>query len=215
MGCVFKHKWDGCTCSVCGKTRDQDHDWHGCTCARCGKVLEQAHTWDGCTCTSCGKTRNVLHQWAQVEDQCAWQCARCGAAAPRDLPYGSHSFGESGPCARCGAERMEEAFLRENDRYFLVCLFEAAHGNSAFLRGKDAEMDRMLAHFITLLQAEPFVMAAQNISALNTVYVETMADSALLQAAQAAYVKRYVPDEKLHFDIAARLVMRKAAYHRG
>lgn len=36
MACLFGHKWDGCTCTKCGKTRDEGHKWEGARCARCG-----------------------------------------------------------------------------------------------------------------------------------------------------------------------------------
>ena len=37
MACLFGHKWDGCRCTKCGKTRDEGHAWDGCVCTACGK----------------------------------------------------------------------------------------------------------------------------------------------------------------------------------
>lgn len=38
MACLLGHKWDGCTCSKCGKTRNEGHKWEGARCALCGGV---------------------------------------------------------------------------------------------------------------------------------------------------------------------------------
>ena len=90
MGCLL-HKWDGCKCSKCGKTRDAEHNWDGCTCKQCGKVRDQQHVWsihddnfprefkvyiDRCTCAYCGKTRDEHHLW-----KCG-VCELCGKKAP-------------------------------------------------------------------------------------------------------------------------------------
>ena len=37
MACLFGHKWDGCKCSKCGKTRNEGHVWNDCICKKCGK----------------------------------------------------------------------------------------------------------------------------------------------------------------------------------
>lgn len=84
MGC-FIHKWNGCVCTKCGKTRDEGHDFQKAAgkcvavCARCGKEQE-AHAWDGCVCKDCGKARNEAHQIG--EDGF---CVKCGAAGAE--PY--------------------------------------------------------------------------------------------------------------------------------
>jgi len=41
--CLFGHKWNGCKCEKCGKTRDEQHDLNGCKCKRCGA---EKHDWD-------------------------------------------------------------------------------------------------------------------------------------------------------------------------
>jgi hypothetical protein len=39
LKCVLTfHKWDGCKCTRCGKTRNKDHSWDGSKCSRCGKA---------------------------------------------------------------------------------------------------------------------------------------------------------------------------------
>ena len=35
MGCIF-HKWNGCKCIKCEKTRNEQHEWNGCKCEKCG-----------------------------------------------------------------------------------------------------------------------------------------------------------------------------------
>ena len=37
MACLFGHKWNGCKCDKCGKTRDEQHDWKKDTCKKCEK----------------------------------------------------------------------------------------------------------------------------------------------------------------------------------
>ena len=51
------HTWNGCNCSVCSKTRDEQHDWSkDCEkCARCDKTRANAHAWEGCKCSTCGR----------------------------------------------------------------------------------------------------------------------------------------------------------------
>ena len=74
MACLFGHKWDGCKCSKCGKTRDEQHDWDLCKgkCKRCEKTQAEQHDWNGCKCSRCGKTRDEQHDWNENE------CTRCG-----------------------------------------------------------------------------------------------------------------------------------------
>lgn len=68
IACTFgSHKWDGCKCLRCGKTRDEEHAWDGCTCTVCGKTRDEEHDWskDQEKCARCGRTRTV--------------CSICGA----------------------------------------------------------------------------------------------------------------------------------------
>ena len=61
------HSWNGCKCSECEKTRDEQHDWSkDCEkCSKCGKKRENQHNWskEFVKCSKCGKTReNVIFQ---------------------------------------------------------------------------------------------------------------------------------------------------------
>ncbi len=98
MGCLF-HKWDGCKCSKCGKTRDEGHAYEKIAgqckekCSRCG-MERDAHDWDGCTCRLCGATRDE-----------------------------SHTFGEDGFCVKCGAPEPEPYridYLTEPEKSILI-----------------------------------------------------------------------------------------------
>lgn len=115
MACIFGHKWNGCKCTKCGKTRDEGHDWNfckgvcricgktrtpshrwnGCICADCGKKQDRGHEWDGCKCRLCGKTRDRDHQWVGCK------CKVCGAT--RDE---GHRW-KGCKCTRCGKIRNE------------------------------------------------------------------------------------------------------------
>jgi hypothetical protein len=76
IGCLFGHKWNGCKCEKCGKTRDENHNWDLCKgeCSVCGKSCEVQHTWNGCKCEKCGKVRDENHSW----DLCKSKCKFCG-----------------------------------------------------------------------------------------------------------------------------------------
>lgn len=85
LSCLFGHKWAGCSCSVCGKGRDQGHDWgKNCEkCARCGATRAAAHNWTGCKCSGCGRTRDEGHNWSRDSEKCSTcgkmrVCLRCG-----------------------------------------------------------------------------------------------------------------------------------------
>lgn len=69
--CTFGlHAWEGCKCSRCGKTRDEEHSWDGCKCRRCGTARDAEHSWGDCRCLRCGKMRD--HSWKEGK------CSRCG-----------------------------------------------------------------------------------------------------------------------------------------
>ncbi len=120
--CILSfHKWDGCKCSACGKTRDEGHDWSkdcetcakchktktaahvwsGCKCSTCGKTRDEGHKWDGCKCSTCGKTRDEGHKW----DGC--KCSTCGKTRNEGHEWSS----VSDRCAKCGKSRREPIYL--------------------------------------------------------------------------------------------------------
>ncbi len=41
MACLFGHKWDGCKCSKCGETRNEQHTWRNGKCGVCGKTQQE------------------------------------------------------------------------------------------------------------------------------------------------------------------------------
>ena len=92
LKCLFGHKWNGCKCSRCGKTRDELHDWDLCKgkCKCCGKTQAEQHDWDGCKCKRCGKTRDEEHNWHNCK------CTECGKE--------NHRWVE-GKCSVCNKER--------------------------------------------------------------------------------------------------------------
>lgn len=103
------HKWDGCTCTRCGATRDKGHKWDGCKCTRCGK---ERHKWDGCKCTRCGATRDEEHRWngckcimcgQEQHDYRQDKCIRCGKANWTNCTHRNYDIleGGLGACAAC------------------------------------------------------------------------------------------------------------------
>ena len=99
------HKWEGCTCSKCGATRDEHHVYtNDCgTCTKCGKVNDELHDWskDCEKCAKCGKARADHHNWL---NNCE-KCSKCGKVRP-----GAHQF-VSGICKICG----HGTFIDERD----------------------------------------------------------------------------------------------------
>ncbi len=106
--CLFGHKWDGCKCSKCGKTRNEAHDWSSnCeVCAECGKTRDGAHDWSSnCeVCAECGKTRDGAHDWST---NCK-VCAECGKT--RD---GAHDWNGC-KCSQCGKTR-DKGHIKSSD----------------------------------------------------------------------------------------------------
>ena len=89
MKCLFgKHKWNGCVCANCDKTR---HEWNGCKCSLCGTSRDEGHDWNGCRCTVCGRTRNEGHDWNGCK------CVVCGKI--RDE---GHDLDQHCTCRICG-----------------------------------------------------------------------------------------------------------------
>jgi hypothetical protein len=41
---LTKHKWNGCKCFRCGKSRDEGHKWSECECQICGKTRADLQT---------------------------------------------------------------------------------------------------------------------------------------------------------------------------
>ena len=99
--CLFNvHKYVGCECIRCHKTRNLDHDWsENCNkCLRCGMQREDEHDWKGCTCSKCGVKRNEQHDWS---DNCI-KCSRCGMQREDEHDW------KGCTCSKCGVKRNEQ-----------------------------------------------------------------------------------------------------------
>lgn len=99
MACLFGHKWNGCKCEKCGKTRDEQHDWDLCkgNCKICGKPCDIEHKWNGCKCSNCGKTRDEHHNWYGCK------CTGCGKIRDEQ-----HYWLGGCKCSGCGKIRGEQ-----------------------------------------------------------------------------------------------------------
>lgn len=98
LKCTFSfHTWKGCTCTKCGKTRDEDHIWgQDCEeCSACGNRRGGFHSWKGCKCAQCAKTRDEGHDWSK-------DCGTCLTCKKKRV--GFHSW-KGGNCAQCGKTR--------------------------------------------------------------------------------------------------------------
>ena len=69
MTCLFVHKWNGCKCEKCGKTRNEQHDWDWCK----GK------------CKRCDATRPVQHDEGYEKGEMNYTCTRCGQVNVKEV----------------------------------------------------------------------------------------------------------------------------------
>jgi len=96
------HTWNGCKCTKCGKTRDEQHDWsQDCEkCSKCGMTRENQHDWskDCEVCSKCGKTREKPHEWSKDCEK----CSKCGKAREN-----KHDW-KGCICSICGKTRDEQ-----------------------------------------------------------------------------------------------------------
>jgi hypothetical protein len=96
------HKWDGCMCTTCGKTRDEGHDWNmDCEkCAKCGVTRHNAHDWtkDCQKCSKCGAVRKRAHDWTKDCEK----CVKCGTTRVH-----AHNWTrDCEECVTCGVTRQ-------------------------------------------------------------------------------------------------------------
>ena len=95
------HAWRGCSCSRCGKTRNEGHDWaENCErCSICGKTRTN-HNWsrDCEKCANCRVTRFSAHDWSKDCEK----CAACGRKRQN-----AHDWSQDvEKCAKCGTTRV-------------------------------------------------------------------------------------------------------------
>ena len=127
MACLFGHKWSGCKCEKCGKTRDEYHKYSpyinnhnhlrsGNDCVeRCdichNKKTIGEHSFirieDSCKekCRICGfeKTNYDYHKPIRVPVECIEKCEICGDVTN----YLAHNW-VGCKCADCGESRKKE-----------------------------------------------------------------------------------------------------------
>ena len=112
------HSWYqdlGCTCTVCGATREVSvafHEWDGCTCKLCGKTRDEGHRLEEralgsidshrhrIKCKACGKELRASHNFVRVEGCCCLRCEACGFEKTH------HEFVD-GSCSGCGIDESD------------------------------------------------------------------------------------------------------------
>ncbi|MFZ4456308.1 MAG: hypothetical protein ACOYOT_08820 [Bacteroidales bacterium] len=112
------HNWDGCKCTKCGQTRDEQHELSkDCEkCSVCEKSILNRHKWDGCKCSICGKTRDEQHT---LSNKFCNKCTKCNKLIKDNLNT-SFVFGgvllnelhdwnkDCEKCSKCGISRDEQ-----------------------------------------------------------------------------------------------------------
>lgn len=94
MACLLGHKWNGCKCEKCGKTRDINHSWKeagNCykICTIC-KESQKSHKWAqkgrSLKCEKCGVFGGKIGKWPEFESAVTAALNHFGDAA-YDFPY--------------------------------------------------------------------------------------------------------------------------------
>ena len=117
MACFFGHKWNGCKCSRCGTTRNENHLWNGCVCAICGNKnpdVSVNHDWrndsnyfndEYCICKKCGfkKPHNFVSNSnpniPTIARSCEARCSFCGYVKS----FERHDLNNKCRCNNCRA----------------------------------------------------------------------------------------------------------------
>lgn len=100
------HNYVKCRCERCLATRDADHDWNGCKCSICGKTRQDGeHQWQGCKCTICGNKRDSDHVWV------GGKCSVCGKTEVLEVTCACGralrgSTGATVTCPACGKKSV-------------------------------------------------------------------------------------------------------------
>ena len=125
-GCVCancdktRHEWNGCKCSLCGTSRDEGHDWNGCKCTVCGRTRNEGHDWNGCKCTVCGKIRDEGHD---LDQHCT--CRICGKTYHKWILQDTKTYSQEIELARLrhyhGMENMGQYVNAEFMEYHYQC----------------------------------------------------------------------------------------------
>ena len=142
--CFLFHKWDGCKCSVCGKTRNEGHDFawgvsvrdHGACrryCRKCGYEepgTKAPHDFvkkpGSCVeiCSRCGTQGQTRHDYEKPEGRCVLRCRVCGSETEL-----SHTFearlSADGRCEQhctwCGFTRPGHTWYKTRGCRCTVC----------------------------------------------------------------------------------------------
>ena len=86
MSCLLRHKWDGCQCTRCGKTRKvkstYDHSWNGCVCEKCSIFRDSGHRYQCGKCITCGKADetkgHAKQSYRMAGSMVEFYCEDCG-----------------------------------------------------------------------------------------------------------------------------------------
>ena len=109
MACLL-HKWNGCKCGKCGKTRDSEHEFVSLS----NQCKEQ--------CKKCEKTRDTEHSYDIIPNQCQERCKTCGSTRQSEnnhlwvydkSEFETEEIGKEGKtCSRCSARG--KVFMDDN-----------------------------------------------------------------------------------------------------
>lgn len=102
MACII-HKWNGCKCTKCGKTRDEGHIYTYSFRFKAARGQTEKKSWCEGKCRNCGKIIDVEHDYQPADKKCVLTCTRCGHTRVehqfRPVPGGYADI-----CIYCGEE---------------------------------------------------------------------------------------------------------------
>jgi len=156
MACLFGHKWNGCKCEKCGKTRDDGHSFLQAE-EKCVEI-----------CSICGAEREGTHKYALVQGKDEECCSVCGIT--HMLPHRI----SGGACELCGKgdDELSECLIGEinellsSKQDLVTGIQDLAHKYKGLKNLKDLLTPACKVYgesFAVLLDATKNVIPAENI----------------------------------------------------
>jgi len=136
---IAGHRWHGCQCERCKKTRDEGHDWDGCVCRTCGQKRDRGHVFGGCTCIKCGWVRgsghhfvlcgtervNKDHQYVEVSH---YACSICGEPK-EDVKVLGNARKELTVASLAQIPYKDFSLFGRTSKGYNILIFSAAYGD--------------------------------------------------------------------------------------
>lgn len=81
------HRWSGCKCAVCNKTRDEGHEWSGCECSVCTTTRNGGHEWKETNFRDPDDQFEIRDEVVYLRT--LYKCSRCGKEKMEEMATGA------------------------------------------------------------------------------------------------------------------------------